>query len=142
MSDATVLLLVASFLIALILSSMYILLGLGFTFLFNIMGILNFAHGVIYMIGAYICFILATTVGLNPWLAMFVSVIALGLFGILLERFVFRPFLGNINLIIVVCFGIITVLKNAVSVSQTYSVQMTPPFVQGVIKVGIVSLSW
>ena len=35
---------------------MYILLGLGFTFLFNIMGILNFAHGVIYMIGAYICF--------------------------------------------------------------------------------------
>ena len=62
MSDATILLIVASFLNALILSSMYILLGLGFTFLFNIMGILNFAHGAIYMIGAYICFILASAV--------------------------------------------------------------------------------
>jgi branched-chain amino acid transport system permease protein len=142
MPQSTILLLAASFLNALILSSMYILLGLGFTFLFNIMGILNFAHGVIYMIGAYISFILATTVGINPWLAMLVSVIAMGLFGILLERFVFRPFLGNINLIIVVCIGIITVLKNAVSVSQTYTVQMIPPFVQGVFKVGIVSLSW
>jgi branched-chain amino acid transport system permease protein len=121
---------------------MYILLGLGFTFLFNIMGILNFAHGVIYMIGAYICFILASTAGINPWLAMLVSIIAMGLFGILLERFVFRPFLGNINLIIVVCIGIITVLKNAVAVSQTYTVQMIPPFVQGVFRVGIVSLSW
>ena len=142
MSDATIVLLVASCLNALILSSMYILLGLGFTFLFNIMGILNFAHGVIYMIGAYICFVLATMVGMNQWLAMLISVIVVGSFGILLERFVFRPFLGNINLIIVVCIGIITVLKNAISVSQSYNVQVIPPFVEGTIKVGIVSISW
>ncbi len=38
----------------LVLSSMYILVALGFVFLFNIMGILNFAHGVIYMVGGYI----------------------------------------------------------------------------------------
>jgi branched-chain amino acid transport system permease protein len=106
---------------------MYILLALGFTFLFNILGILNFAHGVIYMIGAYICFYLATAVGMNQWLAMLISVIAVGLFGIFMERFVFRPFFGNINLIIVVCIGIITVLKNAVSLSQNYTVQVTPP---------------
>ncbi len=95
MSDATILLLVASFLNALILSSMYILLGLGFTFLFNIMGILNFAHGVIYMIGAYICFILATTVGMNPWLAMLISVIAMGLFGIAPGAFRFPSLFGG-----------------------------------------------
>jgi branched-chain amino acid transport system permease protein len=121
---------------------MYILLALGFTFLFNILGILNFAHGVIYMIGAYICFYLATAVGMNQWLAMLISVIAVGLFGIFMERFVFRPFFGNINLIIVVCIGIITVLKNAVSLSQNYTVQVTPPFVIGVLKVGIVSISY
>jgi branched-chain amino acid transport system permease protein len=142
MSEATILLVVASIVNALVLSSMYILLALGFTFLFNIMGILNFAHGVIYMIGAYICFFLATMVGVNQWVAMLIAVIIVGLFGIFMERFVFRPFLGNINLIIVVCIGIITVLQNAISIATPYNVQVTPAFVQGIFKVGIISISW
>ena len=37
----------------LILSSMYILVALGFAFLFNILGIINLAHGAIYMVGGY-----------------------------------------------------------------------------------------
>jgi branched-chain amino acid transport system permease protein len=142
MPDISWVLIVATGVNALVLSSMYILLALGFTFLFNIMGILNFAHGVIYMIGAYICFDLATVVGMNQWLAMLCSIIAVGLFGIFMERFVFRPFHGNINLIIVVCIGLITVLKNAVSLSQPYNVQVTPAFVTGVVKIGIISISW
>jgi branched-chain amino acid transport system permease protein len=142
MPESTILLIIASIINALVLSSMYILLALGFTFLFNIMGILNFAHGAIYMIGAYICFFLATSVGMNQWLAMLIAVIVVGLFGIFMERFAFRPFFGNINQIIVVCIGIITVLQNGVSVSQGFIVQVTPPFVQGIFKVGIISISW
>jgi len=142
MSESNILLTVATIVNALVLSSMYILLALGFTFLFNIMGILNFAHGVIYMIGAYICFYLATVAGLNQWLAMLLAVIAVGFFGIFMERFIFRPFFGNINSIIVVCIGLITVLVNAISLSQPYNVQVTPAFVQGILKVGIISLSW
>jgi len=52
---------------------------------------------------------------------MLISVMAMGLFGIVLERFVFRPFLGDINLIIVVCIGIITVLKKCrLCISDVY----------------------
>ena len=47
----------------LILSSMYILVALGFAFLFNMLGLLNLAHGAIYMIGAYIAFILVAGLG-------------------------------------------------------------------------------
>jgi branched-chain amino acid transport system permease protein len=50
---------------ALVLSSMYILVALGFVFLFNIMGILNFSHGVIYMVGGYLCFQIAVEYGVN-----------------------------------------------------------------------------
>jgi branched-chain amino acid transport system permease protein len=64
----------------LVLSSMYILVALGFAFLFSIMGILNFAHGAIYMVGGYICYQFAVEYGLNQWLSLLLSVIIVGAF--------------------------------------------------------------
>ena len=92
---------------ALVLSSMYILMALGFAFLFSIMGILNFAHGAIYMVGGYICFQFAVEWGLNQWLSLLLSVIIMGAFGLFLEKYCFRPFFGNLNRTIVVCIAII-----------------------------------
>jgi branched-chain amino acid transport system permease protein len=127
---------------ALVISFIYILMALGFAFLFSIMGILNFAHGSIYMVGAYICFELATSIGMNQWFALLVAVIIMGLFGIVLERVFFRPFFGNLNRTIVVCIGILTVLENGVSVLQGYSVNVIPAFIKGVVRVGIISITW
>jgi len=121
---------------------MYILMALGFAFLFSIMRIINFAHGVIYMIGGYICYELIATVGLNHWLALVATAIIVGAFGIFLERFCFRPFWGNFNRTIVVCIGIIIVLENLVSLVQGYEVQRTPSFVPGIVDLGITSVSW
>lgn len=133
--------LISSMLInALVLSSIYVLVALGFAFLFSIMGILNFAHGVIYMAGAYLCYKLTIT-GINQWLAMLIAVIVVGLFGIILERFFFRPFFGDLNRTIIVCIGIITVLQNGVAISEGYSVSKLPAFVQGMLRVGIFSVS-
>ena len=53
-----------------VLSSMYILMALGFALLFSIMGILNFAHGAIYMVGGYICYQFAGEYGLSPWTSL------------------------------------------------------------------------
>ncbi len=125
----------------LILSSIYILVALGFAFLFSIMGILNFAHGAIYMVAAYICFKLTTVAGMNQWLALVSSMIIGGLFGIVLERFFFRPFFGNLNRTIVVCIGIITVLQNGVAITQGYSVSKLPAFVHGIVRFGVFSVS-
>jgi branched-chain amino acid transport system permease protein len=73
------------------LGSVYSLVALGLTLEYGILHIPNFAHGALYMVGAYFTFLLATALGLNFWLAMIVAMIALGLIGVLVERLVFRP---------------------------------------------------
>jgi len=73
------------------LGSIYSLVALGLTLEYGILHIPNFAHGALYMAGAYVTFLLATSLGLNFWLAMIVSMVALALIGILVERLVFRP---------------------------------------------------
>ena len=125
----------------LVLSSMYILVALGFVFLFNIMGILNFAHGVIYMVGGYICFQFAVGFGLNIWLALVLTVAVVACLGLFLERFCFGPFFRDLNFTIVICIGIILVLENAVNMTVGTSTRSIPAFVPGILKVGIISLS-
>ncbi len=73
------------------LGSVYSLVALGLTLEYGILHIPNFAHGALYMVGAYCTFLLATYLGFNFWLAMLTSMIALGLIGVLVERLVFRP---------------------------------------------------
>ena len=70
------------------LGSVYSLVALGLTLEYGILHIPNFAHGALYMVGAYFTFLLATYLGLNFWLAMILSMIALGLIGVLVERLV------------------------------------------------------
>lgn len=70
--------------------SVYSLVALGLTLVYGILHIPNFAHGALYMLGGYITLSMMTLYGVNYWLAMFVSIIVVGLLGVLLERFVFR----------------------------------------------------
>jgi branched-chain amino acid transport system permease protein len=125
----------------LVLSSMYILVALGFAFLFSIMGILNFAHGAIYMVSGYICYQLAVEWGLNQWLSLLLSVILVGAFGLFLEKYCFRPFFGNLNRTIVVCIAIIIILETTVNVTVGTLVRSLPAFVPGILRTGSISIS-
>jgi branched-chain amino acid transport system permease protein len=125
----------------LVLSSMYILVALGFAFLFSIMGILNFAHGAIYMVGGYICYQFGVEYGLNLWVSMLLSVLIVASLGLFLEKFCFRPFFGNLNRTIVVCIGIIVVLETTVNVLVGTSTRSLPAFVPGILKAGAISVS-
>jgi branched-chain amino acid transport system permease protein len=71
--------------------SVYALVALGLTLVYGILRIPNFAHGALYMMGGYITFTMMTKFGLEYWLAIFVSMIVVGLIGILMERLVFHP---------------------------------------------------
>ncbi|VWX61753.1 ABC transporter permease [Burkholderiales bacterium 8X] len=73
----------------------YILMALGFTLIFGIMRVVNFAHGELYMISAFIVLVLAGTLGWNYYLAVLVAAIAVGFFGAALERIFFRRFVGR-----------------------------------------------
>jgi branched-chain amino acid transport system permease protein len=125
----------------LVLSSMYILVALGFAFLFSIMGILNFAHGAIYMVGGYICYQFGVEYGLNLWVSMLLSVLIVASLGLFLEKFCFRPFFGDLNRTIVVCIGIIVVLETTVNILVGTSTRSLPAFVPGILKAGTISVS-
>jgi branched-chain amino acid transport system permease protein len=124
----------------LILAAMYILVALGFAFLFNMLGILNFAHGVIYMIGGYIGLALISAMGVNQWVALIISALVVGAFGIFLEKFSFRPFVGNFNRIVMVCVAVIVILQTSVNIIAGTQITSLPPFAEGALKIGPASV--
>jgi branched-chain amino acid transport system permease protein len=125
----------------LVLSSMYILVALGFSFLFNVLGILNLAHGAIYMVGGYFGYQLIVVLGLNQWLALLMTVAFFGAFGIFLEKFFFRPLVGNFDFMVMVCIAIAVILQTTVNISVGYQVQSLPPFYRGIIRAGVITIS-
>jgi branched-chain amino acid transport system permease protein len=73
------------------LGSTYAIVALGLTLVFGILHIPNFAHGHLYMLGAYVSFFLMTLYGFGFWTALVSSMVILGLIGMLIERVVYRP---------------------------------------------------
>jgi len=76
----------AQLLVGLINGSFYALLSLGLAVIFGMLNIINFAHGALYMMGAFCAYFLLNMLGLNYWYALIIAPIAVGFFGILLER--------------------------------------------------------
>ena len=66
-----------------------VLVALGLSIVFGLMGIINFAHGIFYMLGAYAGWLTVHTTG-NFWLALLVAPTAVGLVGVVVERLVLR----------------------------------------------------
>ena len=126
---------------ALMLSSMYILMALGFAILLSVMRVLNFAHAVIYMGGGYICYQLAIVYGLNQWLSLMLAAIIMGLFGLFLERFCFRPFFGDVNRTLVMTLALIVIIESLVNILVGTQIRSLPAFASGIIRTGGVSLS-
>ncbi|GAJ22175.1 unnamed protein product, partial [marine sediment metagenome] len=120
----------------LILSSMYILVALGFAFLFNMLRILNFAHGAIYMVGGYLGLAFIILLGFNQWIALLLTVLIVAAFGLFLEKFCFRPFVGDFNRIVMVCIAISVILQTAVNIIAGTKTLALPPFVEGVLRAG------
>jgi branched-chain amino acid transport system permease protein len=126
----------------LILSSMYILVALGFAFLFSMLGLLNFAHGAIYTIGGYIGYQFAVRLGLNPWTSLLLATVIVAAFGAFLEKFCFRPFVGDFNRIVMVSVAITTVLTTLINIWESGEVLTLPPFVTGVFRSGRFAVSY
>jgi branched-chain amino acid transport system permease protein len=77
------------------LSAVYILVALGFTLIFGIMRIVNFAHGEFAMLGGFALFYLYGSLEINFFLALALASVGAALVGLVLERLVFRPFYGR-----------------------------------------------
>ena len=106
-------LLVQSAVIGVSIGSIYILMALGLTLMFGMMHIINFAHGAIYMLGAFVIYYVFFQGG-APYFAAFVSaMVLLGAFGYLVERSVYRPIKGGIEPTLVALLALTTFLQAA-----------------------------
>ncbi|HEY4923636.1 MAG TPA: branched-chain amino acid ABC transporter permease [Roseiarcus sp.] len=81
-------------LVGLINGSFYALLSLGLSVIFGMLNIVNFAHGALYMVGAFAAYFLLNEFGLNYWFALVLSPLIVGAFGALLERVLLRRLAG------------------------------------------------
>jgi branched-chain amino acid transport system permease protein len=79
----------------LIIGSGYALMGIGLTLIFGIMRVVNFAHGELYMLGAFFLFTLFTLAKLPFVLASLLAVAGVGLVGAIVERLILRPLRGQ-----------------------------------------------
>jgi branched-chain amino acid transport system permease protein len=75
----------------LVTGSVYSLVALGLTLIYGTMHVPNFAHGQLFMFGAYLSYALVMRSGLHYWAAMAIAVVTLAVAGAVLERVVFRP---------------------------------------------------
>jgi branched-chain amino acid transport system permease protein len=125
-----------------VLSAIYIMVALGFALLLSIMGIFNFAHGAIYMVGAFITYGLVKALGINQWAGLIMSMAIIGGFGLFLERFCFRPFAGKAFHVIVMSIALILILETAVVVEFGGSNRALPAFTPGHAAFGVVSVSY
>ncbi len=126
---------------AILLSSMYILVASGFALVLSIMGVLNFAHGALYMVGGYVCYQLAVEYGLNLWLSLFLAAGIMALFGLFLERFCFRPFYGDFFRTVIMSIALIFILQTSINLTVGVHVRSLPAFVPGMFKAGGVAVS-
>ncbi len=80
-----------SFVNGLSLGSIYAIIALGYTMVYGIAKMLNFAHGDFIMVGCYIIFIFSSNLGLNPVAAILIAIVLCTLLGITTERVAYRP---------------------------------------------------
>ncbi len=73
-------------LLGLVNGSFYAMLSLGLAVIFGLLGIVNFAHGALYMIGAYVAWYALERFGINYWFALIVSPLVVGALGVIIER--------------------------------------------------------
>ncbi|MGM9960690.1 MAG: branched-chain amino acid ABC transporter permease [Allobaculum sp.] len=102
------------------LGSIYALVALGYTMVYGIIKLINFAHGDIYMIGAYTAFFVTTYMGMSFIPALLVCMIVCGVLGVLIERVAYKPLRKAPR---------ITALITAIGVS--YVIEYTTQFFMG-----------
>lgn len=126
-------------LLGLVNGSFYAILSLGLAVIFGLLNVINFAHGALFMLGAFVAWMGTQYLGLNYWTMLIVAPICVGIFGIISERLLLRHLYKLDHLYgLLLTFGITLVLeglfRSFFGVSgQSYAV---PSSLQGVFNLG------
>ena len=95
------------------LGSIYAIIALGYTMVYGIARMLNFAHGDIIMVGGFVVFTIVSTLGLSPWLGLLVAVAICTVLGIVIEKVAYCPLRGASSLaVLITAIGVSYLLQH------------------------------
>ena len=96
------------------LGSVYAIIALGYTMVYGIAKMLNFAHGDIIMVGGYVCFCAVNYLGLPTGVGVLLSIVACTVLGIVVERLAYKPLRNAPSLdVLITAIGVSYFLQNA-----------------------------
>jgi branched-chain amino acid transport system permease protein len=122
------------------LGSIYGLIAIGYTMVYGIIGMINFAHGDIFMVGSFIAliaFLALVAIGVSAvpvalFLVLLIAMVLSALYGWTVERFAYRPLRGSFRLApLISAIGMAIALQNYIQVTQGARVKPLPPIITG-----------
>jgi branched-chain amino acid transport system permease protein len=121
----------------LMIGSIYVLIALGMVLIYGVMHVLNFAHGVLFMVGGYLCHFFFTRLTGSYAAAVLLSMAALAAIGVAIERGVFRPLQGNLRNQVIASLGLILGIENLViALWGPNALQMRTPATEHLVSLG------
>ena len=116
--------------------SVYALVALGLTLEYGILNIPNFAHGVLYTVGAYLTFLVVVSLGFNYWIAILCAMAALAIIGMVVHRLVYRPLVNAPHLnSFIAAIGLIFMFKAAMLLIWGPDFKRYPPINDTVVNI-------
>lgn len=98
------------------LGSVYAIIALGYTMVYGIAKMLNFAHGDVIMVGGYVALTMMLNLNVNPFIAILAAIVVCTVLGICIETIAYRPLLGAASplAVLITAIGVSYFLQNAV----------------------------
>jgi len=125
----------------LMLGSFYVLLSLGLSIIFGMLGVVNFAHGALYMLGAYATYTVCHILGQNFWLALIIAPLSVGIIGMALEYTLIKRLYAVSHFYnLLLTFGIMLAIEELIRVIFTPIGKPfdTPPSFLGSVDLGFI----
>lgn len=123
---------------AILVGTTYALIALGITVIFSIMKVVNFAHGQLYMIGGFVVYYVNVVFGLPFWVGLLMSFVIVGLLGVAMELFLFRPVMLRVKreeVTMLLAMGTAVFLESLALIVFGEKQRGVPPIATGIIEI-------
>ena len=125
------------------LGSVYAIIALGYSMVYGIAKMLNFAHGDVIMVGAFVAYFALSSFGLPTIVALILSVVACTVLGIVVEKLAYKPLRGAPSLsVLITAIGVSYFLQNAAMLMWGTDTKIFPTILEGTLTIGELSIPY
>ncbi len=125
------------------LGSVYAIIALGYSIVYGIAKMLNFAHGDVIMVGAFVAYFALSSFGLPTIVALILSVVACTVLGIVVEKLAYKPLRGASSLsVLITAIGVSYFLQNAAMLMWGTDTKIFPTILEGTLTIGELSIPY